>query len=119
MGSQADRPSMLTRHLIPNSVLQVAPGALPVRLTRRRRHFAGFHELLEPAQILSDDLRRLMAQQPGDARAEPSGGSRILQPDADLGATVSWRSLEPYGTGTHHVGAVQSAPANQLVRNLI
>src|SRR5262245_11389260 len=36
------------------------------------RDLAGLHQLFEPAQVVADLLARLLAEHPGDGRAEPS-----------------------------------------------
>src|SRR4051812_13167398 len=56
--------------------------------------FTGFHQLLEPAQVLADLLLRPLAEEVGDRRPDLAGRRVVLEHHADLGASAAWRRPE-------------------------
>ena len=80
---------------------------------------ARLHELLEAPQILADHLRRLMAEQPGDGRADLAGRRVVLQAHVHLGASSTEGGLEAHRSGADDVRALERPPGDQLAGNLV
>src|SRR5207247_5248059 len=95
-----------------------APSSAPSWLTGGSGDLAGFHQLLEAAQILPNRLGRFFAEHPRDHRAELAGGSVVLETDANLRCPAVRRGLEPDRSGAGRVGVAQRAPTDELARNL-
>src|ERR1700712_5357126 len=67
------------------SLSELAEGFRSFRAALGSDDLPGLQDLLQPAEIVSDLLIRLFAEQLRDRRAHRPTGRRILQPDPDLG----------------------------------
>src|SRR6185295_9977494 len=84
-----------------------------------RRHFAGFHELLEAAQIFSNRLRWLVTEQPRDGGADLTRGRVVLQPHANFRTSPASGALEHHRAGADQLRAGKGAPGDQLAGDLV
>src|SRR5687767_83001 len=84
-------------------------------LTLRRRDLAGFHELLESAEVFLDLLPRLAAEELGDGKPDASGGGDVVDHDAHFRALPAGPGEEADGAGVVHAGAFERSPGDQLV----
>src|SRR5262245_32301999 len=81
----------------------------------RTGDLAGLHDPLEAAEIASDLLGWLLAQQHGDGLAELAGGGIVAQLDAHLSSTLASGGSEAYYASVGNLGVGQGAPGDQLV----
>jgi Tol biopolymer transport system component len=88
----------------------------PAQSSRRLIDLRGravFEQLLEPAQILSQQRRRALPCQPRQRRAELARWRLVLERDAHLG-DIGRQRPEPDGPGARHVRSGQRPPRDQL-----
>jgi len=92
---------------------------LAVRLAFGGGGLAGFHHLLEAAQVLLDLVGRIFAHQPGQGRSHDASRRIVLQLNLNFGSAAAGRRLEMHGPRRIHTGAFQRSPSNELVRLLV
>src|SRR5437899_11397354 len=87
-GRDAERPSLRSHAERGNEVLHLcSTRGLPLD----GRRLAGFHKLLEAAQVFADKTFGIFAEEPGDQRACLARGRVVLEHHADFGAAMRWR----------------------------
>src|SRR5688572_18378473 len=72
------------------------PAARAAGLALRRGDFAGFHELLEAAQVFFDLLPRLAAEELGDGKPDAARGGDVVDHDAHFRALPAGAGEEPH-----------------------
>jgi hypothetical protein len=85
----------------------------------RQHDFARFHDLLEPPQIVSNLLGRLLAEQRRDGRSGFSTRRVVLQGDLDFRAPIGGRRSEVHRAFVLDVAAGQGTLHNQLARAFV
>src|SRR6476469_6793479 len=87
------------------------------RCSSARRN-GSFHDLFEPAEIIVNLRRRLLAQELGYYRSQLSSWRLIAQDDANFGRALADR-IKVHRSGVVDIGLGERAPGNQLVLDLV